>query len=52
MTGFEYTDLVWIQLLSLGSWCEFTGVEFHWSWGTAILALEDLELMRAPQQFQ
>ena len=28
------------------------GVEFHWSWGTAILALEKFELMRAPQQFQ
>ena len=29
-----------------------TGVEFRWSWGTAILALEKFELMRAPQQFQ
>ena len=28
------------------------GVEFRWSWGTAILALEKFELMRAPQQFQ
>ena len=29
-----------------------TGVEFRWSWGTAILALEKFELMRAPRQFQ
>ena len=29
-----------------------SGVEFRWSWGTAILALEKFELMRAPQQFQ
>ena len=32
--------------------CAFSGVEFRWSWGTAILALEKFELMRAPQQFQ
>ena len=28
----------------------YTGVEFRWSWGTAILALEKFELMRAPRQ--
>ena len=30
----------------------YPGVEFRWSGGTAILALENLSFMRAPRQFQ
>ena len=39
-------------LVELGFAIHMAGVEFRWPWGTAILALEKFELMRAPQQFQ
>ena len=42
-----------LHIITLMMWpLHITGVEFRWSWGTAILALEKFELMRAAQQFQ
>ena len=41
-----------ISMLNTVDTVTVAGVEFRWSWGTAILALEKFELMRAPQQFQ
>ena len=43
---------VLVGLLCLHEQTVSSGVEFRWSWGTAILALEKFELMRAPRQFQ